>query len=123
MKFIFGMEMNIKVFYKVILSFWLFVNRHAQSSQIILHVFVISSEKYQGGIFCLQLKTKVLYKLIVSLWVCVARHAQNTENNKFATSLQKLKENMKDEGEFLPAEKRQRLQINTIILYVCGQAC
>ena len=33
-------------------------------------------------------------------------------------------ENVKDEVDFLPADKRQRfLQIDTIILGVCGQAC
>ena len=34
---------------------------------------------------------------LVSLWVCGARHAQSTQNNKFAISLQYLKENVKDE--------------------------
>ena len=37
--------------------------------------------------------------------------------------LQYLKKNMKDEVDFLPADKRQRfLQVDTIILGVCGQA-
>ena len=40
------------------------------------------------------------------------------------TTLQYLQENLKDEVGFLPADKHQRfLQINTIILDVCGQAC
>ena len=40
------------------------------------------------------------------------------------TSLQYLKENMKDEVDFLFADKRQRfIQSDTIILDVCGQAC
>ena len=29
--------------------------------------------------------------------VCITRHAQSTQNNKFAISLQYLKEKMKDE--------------------------
>ena len=33
MKFIFGMQINIEVFCKVILSFWVSVTRHAQSTQ------------------------------------------------------------------------------------------
>ena len=74
-------------------------------------------------IFCQQINTKVLYKLIVSLWVCVTIHAQSTQKNKFAISLQYLKKNMKDEVDFLPTDKHQRfLQIDTIILGVCGQA-
>ena len=48
-------------------------------------------------------------------------HAQSTQNNKFAISLQYLRENVKD---FLPADKHQRFhQIDIIILGVCGQAC
>ena len=60
--------------------------------------------------------------LIVSFWVCIAKHARNTQSNKFTISLQHLKENVKDEVDFLPADKHQRfLQIDTIILGVCGQ--
>ena len=55
-------------------------------------------------IFCLQIKAKVFYKLLVSIWVGEARHAQRTQNNKFAISLQYLKENVKDEVDFLPAD-------------------
>ena len=37
-------------------------------------------------------------------------------------SLHYLKENVKDEVDFLPVDKRQRfLQIETIVLVVCGQ--
>ena len=62
--------------------------------------------------------------MILSHWVFVARHAQSTQNNKFAISLEYLKENIKDEVDFSPADKRQRfLQIDTIILGVCGQPC
>ena len=68
--------------------------------------------------------TKVLYKLMVSLWLCLARQAQSTQNNKFAISLQYLMENVWDKVYFLFADKHQRfLQIETIILGVCGQAC
>ena len=62
--------------------------------------------------------------MIVSVWVCVAMHVKCTQNNKIAISLQYLKENMKDEVDFLPPDKHQRfLQIDTIIFSVCGQAC
>ena len=33
MKFIFGMQMNIEIFYKLILSFWVCLTRDAQSTQ------------------------------------------------------------------------------------------
>ena len=42
----------------------------------------------------------------------------------FTIFLQYRKENVKDEVDFLPADKRQRfLQSDTVILGVCGQAC
>ena len=67
---------------------------------------------------------KVCYKMMVSLWLWAARHAQSTQNNTFAISLQYLKENKKDEVDFLLADKRQMfLQIDAVILGVCGQSC
>ena len=54
--------------------------------------------------------------------MCKARHALSTQNNKFAISLQYLKEKVTDEVDFLHADKHERfLQIDTIILGVCGQ--
>ena len=126
MKFICGMQINIEVFYKLILSFWMCVARHAHATENKFAYLCTISRKTWGMklIFCLQINTKVLYRLIVSLWVCLARHAQRTQSNKFATSLQHLKENLKDEVDFLPVDKHQRfLQINNIILDVCGQTC
>ena len=59
--------------------------------------------------------------MIVSLWVYVARHTQSDQNNSFTTSLQYVKENVKNEADFLPADKHRRfLQSDTIILSVCG---
>ena len=46
-----------------------------------------------------------------------------TQNHKVAISFQYLKENVKDEVDFLPADKQSFLQTDTIILSVCGQAC
>ena len=75
-------------------------------------------------VFCLHVNARIFYKLIISLWVYIAKHTQSIQNNKFLISLQYLKENVKDEVDFLPADKFLRfLQIDTIILGVCGQAC
>ena len=47
MKFIFGLQINMEVFCKLILSFWVCIGRHAQSRQIkSLHIFAISSEEH-----------------------------------------------------------------------------
>ena len=75
-------------------------------------------------IFGMQISIEVFYKLILSFWVCVARHAQSTQNNKFSISLENCKKNVKDEVDFKPAYKHQRIiQVDTIILGLCGQAC
>ena len=101
------MQINIEVFHKMILSFWVSGNRHAQSTQ---NKFAYLSNIYTKAwemklIYCLQIKTKVSYKTILSLWMYVARQAQSTKNNKFTISLQYFKENMQDEVAVLPADK------------------
>ena len=106
MKFIFCMQINIEVFYKLIISILVGVIRHNQSTQnnftclcnISMHAYFQAWR--MRLIFCLQINAKVYYKMIVSLWVFVARHVQSTENNKFKISLQYLKENVKDELDF-----------------------
>ena len=86
-KFIFSMQINIEVFYKLILSFCVFCVcsiRRAQSTQNKKFQYLCNiSRKDWGGvnlIFCLQMNTEGFYKLIVSLWVCVASHSQSTQN-------------------------------------------
>ena len=49
---------------------------------------------------------------------------QYMKENNFAIFLQYMKENVKDEVDFLLADKHERfLQIDTLILGLCGQAC
>ena len=46
------------------------------------------------------------------------------KENNFAIFLQYMKENVKDEVDFLLADKHERfLQIDTLILGLYGQAC
>ena len=89
MKFIFGMRINIEVFYKLIISFWVCAARHGPSTQSNKFVYLGKITRKTRGkklIFCLQINTKVFYKLVGSLCVCVVRHAQSTLNNKFGIS-------------------------------------
>ena len=126
MKFISCMLINIKVFCKMILSFWVSVTRHAQSTQNKFACLCNISIKAWGMklIFRLEIYTNAFYKMIISLWVCVARQTQSTKKNQFTIFLQYLKENMKNEVDFLPADKFWNFfQIDTIILSVCGQTC
>ena len=121
------MQRNIEIFYKLILPFWVCVSRHAQSAQNKKSAYLCNiSMKIIGRLkwfFCLQINTKVFYKVIV-FWMYETTLVQSTQNNKFGISLQYLKENGKNEVEFLLADKHQRfLQIDTIVLGVSGQAC
>ena len=62
MKFIFGIKINIKAFYKLILSFWVCAIRHTQSTQIKSAYFSNISRKAweMKLIFCLQINTSFL---------------------------------------------------------------
>ena len=116
----------LEVLCSLILSFWVSVTRHAQSNQNKFTYLCNISIKAWGIklIFCVQIKTEVFYNMAVPLWVNVVSHAQSTQNNKFTISLQYFNENVKDEPDFLPADKRRRLfQSDTIILGKCGQVC
>ena len=67
-------------------------------------------------IFGIHVNMEVFYKLILSFWACVTKQAQNTQNNKFAISLQYLKKDVSDEVDFLHAGKHKGLlQIDTMI--------
>ena len=47
--FIFGMQINIKVFYKLVLSCWICLTRHAKSIQYKFAYVAVSAEKHGGG--------------------------------------------------------------------------
>ena len=69
MKSIFGMQVNIEVFYKMILSFWVCIGRHAQSTQTKKFAYLcnISRKTWEMKlIFYFLINAKVFYKLIVS---------------------------------------------------------
>ena len=117
MKFVFAMQINIEVFYNLILSFWVCATRHAQSTQNKKFTYPcnISRKAWNGGggggvklIFCQQVNTKVFYKLIVS---------QSSQNSKSVMSLQYLIKKVKDEVDSLHADKHQsflKVYFNTL---------
>ena len=101
MKFIFGKQININVFYKLILSFSPDMPK-APKIRSFAYLFNISRKTLGIKLlFCLQINTKVFYSVMISLWVCVTRLSQSTQNNKFTISLQHLKENRKNQVDFL----------------------
>ena len=56
-------------------------------------------------IFCMKINIKVFYKLVVLFLLIIARHAQITQNGKFVISLQYLRNEGRDEVDFLHAGK------------------
>ena len=94
MKCIFVMQMNTEVFYRLILSFWVCIARHAQSTQNKKFAYLcnISRKTWGFDFFCLQINKSFWQVDSISfIWVCWARHAERTQNNGFAISLQYLK--------------------------------
>ena len=49
----------------------------------------------------------IFYKLILWFLIGMIRHSQNSQNSKFAMSLQYLKKEVRDEVDFLHADKHQ----------------
>ena len=79
MKLIFCLQINTKLFYKLIVSFWVCVARQSENTQNNKFACLWNLSRKVWGmklIFCLQINTKVFYKLIVSLWVCIFRHTK-----------------------------------------------
>ena len=121
MKF-FGAQINIEVFHKLIVPFWVCVTRYAQNTKNKKFAYLCSIFRKSRGIrliFCMQINTKVFHKLIVSLWLCIARHVQSSQNNKFAIFLQYLKENVKYGVDFSPKGMSKVPKI-TSLLFLCN---
>ena len=114
------MQINIKVFYKLMLSFLVCATRHSQSTQHSLHIFAISSEKHGGEVDFFASKWAWKFSTSCSISLGVSSQAwPKYPPKKFTLSLEYLKENVKDELELLPTDKGQRfLQIAVIILDV-----
>ena len=73
MKLIFCLQLNVKVFYKLIVSSWVYVACHSQSTHN--DKFAISLQYLNENVkdeidFYLQIKIKGTFKLILSFYVC-----------------------------------------------------
>ena len=69
LKFIFGIQINIEVCYKLIPPFLLCIAKHAQSTQNKKFAYLYNVSRKTLGmklIFCLQINTKGFFKLILS---------------------------------------------------------
>ena len=122
-KCIFGMQVNMEVFHKSILSIWVCVTKHVQNKKFAYLCNI--SRKAWGEVDFLPANKHENFLQGDSITLGVRSQACPTQYPKQVCNiLEYLKENVKDEVDFLPADKRQRfLQIDTVILDECAQAC
>ena len=126
MNFTFGIQINIKVFYKLILSFWLWITRHAQSTQNKFAYLCSISRKAWALklVFYLQINTNFFYKLIVSLWVCMAQARPKYPKQQICSLFGISQGKRKGWSWFFPADNCQTLlQSDTLIFVACEQTC
>ena len=103
MNFIFGLQVNIEVFYKLILSFWLCITRHAQSTKNNKLVYLCSISRKAWGIdvdFLHAGKHKNLQQIDTITLMGMIKHFQSSQNSKLAMSLEYLKIEIRDEVVF-----------------------
>ena len=108
MNFVFGMQINIEVFYKLILSFWLYVIRHAQGTQNKFVYLAISPEKHVDEVNSWHAnKHESLLQIDAILLMGMVKYSQSSSNSKFVMFLEYLKDEVRDELDFLHADKHQ----------------
>ena len=108
------MQINIELFYKLILSFLVCVTRHNQNTQN-KKVDFLAADKHKS------ILQDDSITLGVYSQVC---KATSTQSNKFAISLQYFQNCIGDEADFLPAdEHKSLLQDDSITLGVYSQVC
>ena len=124
--YFFGMQINIGVFYKLILSFWLCITRHAKSTQNkFAYLCSISKKAWVMKLIFLPADKHKTFLQIDSITLGVHSQAcpeypKQQVYNIFAISQEKHKR----WSWFVPADYCERfLQSDTVMLDVCGQAC
>ena len=100
------------------------VLRHAQRTKNKFPYLFNLSIKAWGMKMILRLQINITFSnnvfyMIVSHWMRVARHVQSTENNRVTIFLQCLKENMKDEVDFLHADKCRKFFLKWYYHFRC----
>ena len=106
----FCLHINTKVLYKFIVSLWIYITKHAQSTRKQQVCYLCNSGRKKWVmklILCIQIIVKVCYKLILWFWW---GWSGITEVSKIA-SLHCLydvsKKEVRDEANFLHADKHQ----------------
>ena len=121
MKFIFDIEINMEVFYMLMLSFCVCVTRHAQSTQN--NQFAISLQYLKKDVsdeldFLHAYKHKGLLQIDTMTLMEICRHYQKSQNNEFSMSLQYFKKEVRDEVDFLhKLQSFLQFDFNTLAMF------
>ena len=108
MKFIFGMQRNVEVFYKLILSFWVCTARLAQNIQnneFAISLQYLTKEANDEVDFWHAVDHDGFLQINTIFLIGMVKHSQSFQNSKIAMSLQYLKQEVRDEVVFLHADK------------------
>ena len=106
MKLIFCLQINTKVVYKMIVSLWLCVARHAQNTQkkFAISLQYLKKELSDEVDFLHVHEHEILLQIDAMILLWIIKYSQSFQNSKFAMSLQSLKKEVLDEVDFLHAD-------------------
>ena len=110
MNLIFCVHINVKGFFKLLLSSYLCVVRHArvtQNNKFAISLQYLKKELSDEVDFLHADKHESLLQIDSMILMGMVKHSQSSQNRKFAMSLQYLKKEVKHEVDFLHAEKYQ----------------
>ena len=83
MKFILGIQINMEAFYKLILSFWVCVTKHTQSTQnnkFVIFLQYLKKDVSDEVDFLHADKHKGLLQIDTMILMEIVRHSQNSQN-------------------------------------------
>ena len=104
MKFIFCSQINTKGFFKWKLSFQVCVWPDLSKSPKITFLFLCNI-LIKTWVICRQISMKISCKLILWFLMVMVKYSQSSPNRKFIMSLQYFKKDVRDEVDFLHAER------------------
>ena len=110
MKLIFRLLINVEGFFKVILSFQVYVARHAHITQN--NKFAISLQHHKNEVsdtanFFHADKHVSLIHIDTIILMEMVKYSRSSQNSKFGVSLHYLKKEVRNEVDFLYADKHQ----------------
>ena len=96
MKLIFCLQMNVKDFFKLLLSFYVCVTRHAQITQdnkVAVSLQYLKKELSDEFDFLHADKHEILLQIDSMILIGIVKHSQSSQNSMFTMSLCKISKN------------------------------